>query len=128
MGGFGPDGINMLPLWTQKKKEDGIGVEKRAHSCAERRRQTAVRMGLNQSFAFDDLKAPWEQQQDNLTECMDEADTEHPDTACRFSSKELQEHRCPASSVPALKLKHFYDGIADLSAYLPPAHSLEHIP
>lgn len=75
-GGFGTDGINMLPLWKQLKKEEGHLVESRALSAAEKTRNAAAKLGLGRTFEFDKwLTNPFEQSSQTLENELD-ADAE----------------------------------------------------
>lgn len=122
-GGFGPDGITMAPLWKQKKKQEGIGVSKRARSHAERRRNAIVSMGLNKATNFDALKAPWDRDFRDLAKDDDEENWEDGDDSLvqqavkttRSFSAELQKLGVPGTSNPALLIRDFYEDIARLS-------------
>jgi hypothetical protein len=119
MGGFGPDGITMAPLWKQKKLQEGDSVSKRALSASERRKRDAEAMGCGGEFDFDKtLQAPWVHSTGSELESAVEmavADKGHKKTS-RFCNVDFQKMEVTATSDPGFKLKAFHEEMSYYSA------------
>jgi hypothetical protein len=125
MGGFGAAGITMAPLWKQREKDLGVSVEDRARSKMERRRDAVSKLGLNQTYHFDSLTAPWQRSMKQLNqdeadralaeeERADDADAGPQHASTHRFSAEQQYLQCPANSKPGKKLRSFHDEIVTL--------------
>jgi hypothetical protein len=119
VGGFGPDGITMAPLWKQKKTQEGDSVSKRALSASERRKRDAESLGCDGTFEFDrSLQAPWARSTGSELEGavdMAVADLGHKKTS-RFCNVDFQKMEVAATSDPGFKLKAFHEEMSYFSA------------
>ena len=115
VGGFGPDGITMAPLWKQKKLQEGDAVSKRALSASERRKRDAEALGCDGEFDFNrNLKAPWARSTGSELESavnMTVADLGLKKTS-RFCNVDFQKMEVTATSDPGFKLKAFHEEMA----------------
>ena len=125
-GGFGPDGINMKPLWVQKRKDDGMEVTERALTKWEKRASAQTKFELTKEYEFDRvLKAPnlfqkgfgdeREQHEDDPAKDDDGLLVGGVTRTSKSLSAVMQKLRVPASSWPGLKVNSFHQWIADIS-------------
>ena len=131
-GGFAADGIRMTPLWEQKRMDSCVSVRERAISKAEQRRGAVERLGLKNTYNFDEVlrAAPHKRTVDQLTaeanaaepEPKEDGDCEEQDDYATSTTRsfvcEQQRLQVPATSEAGTKLKAFHDQIVELSKSL----------
>lgn len=116
----------MAPLWHQKFKDECKEVERRARSRAERKRDAAAALKLNDEYGFDKWVPTWARKGSHEQKVDDEEDAEAgPGVthSTRLIVAELQRIGVPATSDAADKIVLFHEAIMKMSMRPPFEHA-----